>query len=195
MDATPVNATTSALPNTSTDPQGTIAQCQQTVSQSLSQAMQQSSSMFSSQATAAANAAASATPGASNPDYQSSLSSWSQKDSGKEASFVADEKSGNKKKVINDLQMGINRGDITQGQASALLTEGPMAGKYNFSSRGHTGTSAGAYAIANETGGALDGGSSDPKKAGREYDAAQVFSLGGLIQTPISAGLNAAAAG
>jgi hypothetical protein len=36
------------------------------------------------------------------------------------------------------------------------------------------------------TGGALDGASSDPKKAGNEYDASQVLSLGGLIPNPVS---------
>ncbi|GAB7523272.1 hypothetical protein [Paraburkholderia sp. 2C] len=42
-----------------------------------------------------------------------------------------------KKDVINNLRMAINRGEIMKQQA---------AHEYDFTSKGHTGTSAGAYA-------------------------------------------------
>ncbi|WP_156883946.1 hypothetical protein [Paraburkholderia sp. SOS3] len=127
------------------------------------------------------------TPGENNPQYQSALDAWKSKNPDAAAQFDKNANDPKKKKdVINNLQMAINRGEITKQQASQLLTQGPAAHEYDFTSKGHTGTSAGAYAIANQTGGALDGDSSDPKKAGREYDAAQVFSLGGLLPNPVS---------
>ncbi|MET3824255.1 MULTISPECIES: hypothetical protein [Burkholderia] len=131
------------------------------------------------------------TPGENNPQYQSALKDWSSKNPDAAKNF---DKSANdpkqKKQVINQLQMAINKGEITKDQASKLLTQGPAAHEYDFSSKGHNGTSAGAYSIAHETGGALDGDSSDPKKAGREYIASQVFSLGGTIRNPLSIALD-----
>ncbi|UEP39276.1 hypothetical protein LL998_28935 [Burkholderia ambifaria] len=131
------------------------------------------------------------TPGENNPQYQSALKDWSSKNPDAAKNF---DKSANdpkqKKQVINQLQMAINRGEITKDQASKLLTKGPAAHEYDFSSKGHNGTSAGAYSIAHETGGALDGDSSDPKKAGREYIASQVFSLGGAFRNPLSVALD-----
>ncbi|MBR8130797.1 hypothetical protein [Burkholderia ambifaria] len=131
------------------------------------------------------------TPGENNPQYQAALKDWKSKNPDAADKF---DKSANdpkqKKQVINDLQMAINRGEITKDQAAALLTKGPAAHEYDFSSKGHNGTSAGAYAIAHQTGGALDGDSSDPKKAGREYIASQVFSLGGVFKNPLSIALD-----
>lgn len=131
------------------------------------------------------------TPGENNPQYQSALKDWKSKNPDAADKF---DKSANdpkqKKQVINELQMAINKGEITKSEASDLLTKGPAAHEYDFTSKGHNGTSAGAYAIANQTGGALDGDSSDPKKAGREYIASQVFSLGGLFKNPLSVALD-----
>ncbi|WP_412025841.1 hypothetical protein [Burkholderia cepacia] len=131
------------------------------------------------------------TPGENNPQYQSALNDWKSKNPDAADKF---DKSANdpkqKKQVINDLQMAINKGEITKSEASDLLTKGPAAHEYDFTSKGHNGTSAGAYAIANQTGGALDGDSSDPKKAGREYIASQVFSFGGLFKNPLSVALD-----
>ncbi|MFM0040883.1 hypothetical protein PQR05_08710 [Paraburkholderia sediminicola] len=125
--------------------------------------------------------------GENNSAYQSALSQWQKTDPSAANQFNSNaSNSKDKKATINNLQMAINKGEITRQQASILLTKGPAAGEYNFNSKGHTGTSAGAYAIANQTGGPLDGGSSDPKKYGREYDASQVLSLGGLLKNPIS---------
>ncbi|KER67568.1 hypothetical protein HR51_32490 [Burkholderia cepacia] len=131
------------------------------------------------------------TPGEDNPQYQSALKDWEAKNPDKAKEF---DKSANdpkqKKQVINQLQMAINHGDITKEQASALLTKGPAAHEYDFTSKGHNGTSAGAYAIANQTGGALDGDSSDPKKAGRDYILSQVFSFGGAFKNPLSVAID-----
>jgi hypothetical protein len=131
------------------------------------------------------------TPGENNPSYQAALSDWKAKNPYPAAQFDANANNPKKKKdVSNNQQMAINRGEISKQAASTLFKQGPAAHEYNFSAKGHTGTSAGAWSIANQTGGPLDGDLSDPKSAGRKYGAAQVFSLGRLINDPTSWGLD-----
>lgn len=139
-----------------------------------------------------ANPSMPAVKGNTTPAFDDALSQWANKNPHAAASFVNTMNAGNagkkncNKTIVNNLQMAINRGDITKQQASALISQGPVAGWYHLSSKGHNGTSAGAYALAHATGGALDGDSSDPKKAGDKYIASQVLSLGGILKNPIS---------